>query len=324
MNWKIKSAIMKTCSTTSVGRIVYRMLQRASGSIRSNPEKRVPLFLQMADWLENEDVDIKGATIFEVGTGHLTVVPICFFLAGADRIITCDLNKRLDTKLTKETLNWFSVNSDTIRKQFGSKLDTHTFDERMLTLSKYKDDVYEFLRQANIEYRAPADATDTNIKENSIDIHFSFTVLEHIPEKIIKDILLESKRILKPRGVSIHFVDLSDHFEHQDKSITRINFLQFSPKQWQNIAGNEYAYCNRLRPNQYLKIAENVSATVIRSEATVDLRSLEKLKNGFKVDETFQDLSEDIICTRKYNFLLSFDNVSNSRDKLPALTYIYD
>ena len=40
----------------------------------------------------------------------------------------------------------------------------------------------------------------------------------------------------------MHFVDLSNHFQHQDQSITRINFLKFSDLEWNRIAGNEFAY----------------------------------------------------------------------------------
>ncbi|MBE9572765.1 MAG: methyltransferase domain-containing protein, partial [Proteobacteria bacterium] len=48
----------------------------------------------------------------------------------------------------------------------------------------------------------------------SIDYHISTTVFEHIPGKDIERILNEAKRILKREGIAIHFIDLSDHFQH--------------------------------------------------------------------------------------------------------------
>ena len=70
-----------------------------------------------------------------------------------------------------------------------------------------------------------------------MDYHISTTVFEHIPRADIARILKEAKRILKKGGVAIHFIDLSDHFQHQDKSITRINFLRYSDEEWDKIGG---------------------------------------------------------------------------------------
>jgi len=53
----------------------------------------------------------------------------------------------------------------------------------------------------------------------SVDYHISTTVFEHIPKKGVARILKGVKRILKDDGIAIHFIDLSDHFQHQDKSI---------------------------------------------------------------------------------------------------------
>jgi len=72
----------------------------------------------------------------------------------------------------------------------------------------------------NVQYLAPADAANTNLLDNSIDYHISTNVLEHISYEVIRNIFIEAKRILKDKGVAIHFIDLSDHFQHQDNSIS--------------------------------------------------------------------------------------------------------
>jgi len=105
-----------------------------------------------------------------------------------------------------------------------------------------------FLKKAQIVYLAPLDATNSPLPENTVNCHFSITTLEHIPEAVLRSIFAEARRILKPKGIAIHFVDLSDHFSHQDDTISSINFLKFSDSEWNHLAGNEFAYCNRLRP----------------------------------------------------------------------------
>jgi ubiquinone/menaquinone biosynthesis C-methylase UbiE len=148
----------------------------------------------------------------------------------------------------------------------------------------------------NIVYLAPADAANTDLPDASIDYHISTTVFEHIPGEDIERILKEAKRILKEDGVAIHFIDLSDHFQHQDNSITRINFLRYSEKEWNKIAGNEFAYCNRLRASDYLALFKRAGFDVCRKEVREDKEARESMENGFMVDERFRDYKVDDLC----------------------------
>jgi hypothetical protein len=66
-------------------------------------------------------------------------------------------------------------------------------------------------------------------------------------EKIIN----EGNRILSEEGLFVHLIDCSDHFSHNDKSISRINFLQYNVTQWNKLAGNRYVYVNRLRHDDF-------------------------------------------------------------------------
>jgi len=110
-----------------------------------------------------------------------------------------------------------------------------------------------------------------------VNYNISNTVREHIPKKDIK-------QILKDDHIAIHFIDLNDHFQHQDSSITRINFLQYSDKDWQKIAGNEFAYCNCLRATDYLALFRKSGFNVCRKEALIDDETRVSMGNGFMVD----------------------------------------
>lgn len=66
----------------------------------------------MVNWLLNHNIQIKGKTFFEVGTGHNIIVPVGFFLSGVNRVITVDLYKRLDYKILKDSLIFISKNRD--------------------------------------------------------------------------------------------------------------------------------------------------------------------------------------------------------------------
>ena len=162
----------------------------------------------------------------------------------------------------------------------------------------------KLLFEANIVYLEPADAANTGLPDTSVDYHISTTVFEHIPGKDIERILIEAKRILKEDGVAIHFIDLSDHFQHQDGSITTINFLKYSEEEWVKIAGNEFAYCNRLRASDYFALFRKAGFDVCRKEALIDDEARERLKDGFVVDEKFRGYGVDDLCVTQLRVAL--------------------
>jgi len=103
---------------------------------------------------------------------------------------------------------------------------------------------------------------------------------------------------------ALHFVDLSDHFQHQDNSISRINFLQYSQAQWQQIAGNAFMYCNRLRASDFRSLIDELGFEVLRVQEDVDPASQQALQRGFRVDSEFADRAADDLCTTSFKVML--------------------
>lgn len=92
---------------------------------------------------------------------------------------------------------------------------------------------------------------------------------------------------------------MSDHFQHhqhQDKNITCINFLRYSEKEWERIAGNQFAYCNRLRASDYLALFEESGFDVCRKEVQEDKKARRSMEDGFVIDERFRNYSVDDLC----------------------------
>ena len=290
---------MKTCALLPAGATLYKLIQKTFGRLKANPMSRIPEQVLMVQWILDMNGKVEGRTFFEVGTGHNPIVPIAFLLCGAKEIITIDLNRRLDFEILKKSLVWIYENRNDMWGYYDGIADKALFDERMDLIGRLKGAPNKFLSEANIQYFAPADAADTGLPDSSIDYHISTTVFEHIPGADIKRILKETKRILKKDGVAIHFIDLSDHFQHQDKSITRINFLRYSEKKWDRIAGNEFAYCNRLRASDYLALFRKAGFDVCRCENLVDDEARESMADGFVVNEEFQKYSVDDLCVTK-------------------------
>lgn len=304
MKWQIKAKIMQVCATIPAGITLYKLIQKSFGNLNAKPLSKLIQQTEIAEWIYEQGLSIEGRTFFEVGTGHKPVLPIGFFLTGAKRIITVDINQRLDYDILRKTLCWMSENRDQIHYIYQNLLSKDILDEKLEIIDYLKYYPCEFLKEANIEYWAPADASATNLPSNSIDYHISTNVMEHIPSQNIKNIFKEAERLLTNNGAAIHFIDLSDHFQHQDKTISTINFLKYSEINWNRIAGNEFAYCNRLRASELLSLFGELPFQIVKQETCLDEESMASLKNGFLVDQRFYACSHKDLCTISLKIML--------------------
>jgi len=90
-----------------------------------------------------------------------------------------------------------------------------------------------------------------------------------------------------------------------DACITRINFLRYSEAEWQRIAGNEFAYCNRMRASDYVPLLQQLDFTIDRHEIDVDQVSMSYMqKKDFSLDERFASYTPDDIYSTSLRILL--------------------
>jgi len=260
--------------------------------------------IEIANCLHQYNIPIEGKIFFEVGTGHNAIIPVGFFLSGAKRVVTVDLYRRLDNDIMKSSLFYLAKNRNFIKSLYSDITNPTIINERLDLLSEYWSAPRQFIKMANIQYLAPADAANTNLLNNSIDYHISINTLEHIQYEVIRNIFFEAKRILKDSGIAIHFIDMSDHFEHQDKSISKINFLRFSDNEWSYVAGNQFAYCNRLRVNDYLNLFNELKFNIVHIEKIIDENSMNKIQDGFKINKKFNSYKLEDICTTSLKIML--------------------
>jgi Methyltransferase domain len=304
MKWTTKAKIMGLCETLPQGDTIYKFLQKKFGRLDGNPWSRLVTQREMAQWLLAESLEIEGKTFFEVGTGHVPIVPIGFFLMGSQKVITVDLNRRIDPEIFTDALRWIANNTEKVRELYKDVVSDRLLKERLNIITSNTEDPDTFMSLANIVYLAPADATQVDLPDEIIDYHISNTVLEHIEPQIIAKIFVEALRIMKKDGFALHFVDLSDHFQHQDSSITKINFLQYSEEEWLKIAGNQFAYCNRMRKSGYLDIFNQSGLEIVKDDSLVDSDSLQSINNGFPISDSVLYKENNDLCVTQFRMLL--------------------
>ena len=305
MKWRLKSAIQRACATVPLGsEAIYYGIQRSVGSLRkpAPPWEMLSAAASMISWLRDAGLPIQSSRMMEVGTGRRVDLPLGLFLGGAESIDTFDLHRYLKLPLVQNTVRFICDDQTKMEKIFLPVTDQQAFSKRFEKICSARG-TEDLIRTAGIRYHAPADATATELKAGSIDVHVSYTVFEHIPTDILRNILHEARRVLSPDGVVLHHVDPSDHFSHDDPEITRINFLKFSEAEWQRHAGNQFAYHNRLRVNDYRKIFEDCGYEILRWEELIDAPSMKLLKSGFPVDNRFKGLSAEVLCSTNFRVL---------------------
>jgi hypothetical protein len=240
----------------------------------------------------------------ELGSGWYPILPLCFFLNGANNIQTIDIalltsKKRLQTTICRM-----------IRCYEDGVLESYItiIPERIEVLKSLVEidsgmSLQEILQKLNINYII-GDARKLTILDDNIDLIYSNNTLEHIYPDVLKSILTEFKRVIKKeKGVMSHFVDMSDHFAHFDHSITIYNFLKFSDRQWKWI-DNTVQPMNRLRIYDYREIYKElnlpVTEIIIRKGYPNDLLSI-------KTDNIFSGKPAEEVAVSHCHFVSAFN-----------------
>jgi SAM-dependent methyltransferase len=227
---------------------------------------------------------IENMSTLELGTGWYPVVPISMFLSGAETIHTVDISNLCDLDKLKTTINMFIYHlSKGTLEQFITLLP-----DRLALLKKIHQeaddlDFETILSKLNIIYSVQ-DARKLSLETDSIDLIHSNNTFEHVYPDMLESLLVEFKRVCKPEGIMSHFVDMSDHFAHFDKSISIYNFLKFSDKQWQLI-DNSVQPQNRWRLPDYLELYKKLNLKLLSVETR---KGSTQLLESIKINDKYK------------------------------------
>lgn len=295
---------MRACAAMPGGAALYRLLQRRYGRLDVSPLPRYETQAHMARWIAAHGGRVEGGHVLECGTGFRPLAPIGFFLAGAASVTTVDIARHLDLELTRRALAWTATHGDEVEAVYAGLVEPAGLRERLRLVERWRAEPATFLRQAGIHYLAPVDAAALPLPDNGIDYYITVSTLEHIPPPDLHTVLAEGRRVTRVGGMFLHVVDLSDHFQHHDASISRINFLRYSEAEWRRLAGNPLAYCNRLRVSDYLTLFEKLGLRTLEIEAEVDEAACGLLADGFPLDAAYEGYEPRDLCAAQMRVML--------------------
>lgn len=228
-------------------------------------------------------------TSLEIGTGWFPIVPIGLYLCGAEKIYSADIKSVLNKERLIETINKFiEYHNNCSLVKFLPAYQIEKINNISALLSANKS-INEILALLNIELLI-GDITKVEIQKlPKIDLINSNNTFEHIPPQVINAILQYFHKIIVADGVMSHFIDMSDHFSHLDKSISSYNFLKFSETQWKLI-DNSIQPQNRLRICDYATLLKNAQFKVVFEEPIIDSAiTIEKANLNREIKNNYTD-----------------------------------
>ena len=223
----------------------------------------------------NGSLDIKDKVILEIGPGNSLATGLLFLSYGAKKVFLVDRFKHLfwdeyDINMHKKVL-----------KLIG---------EKKLPFATAASEAVIFTHNGSVnfdnhklEYHF-GDAANLPLDNNFIDVVFSNAVLEHVHN--VKKAINEIGRVTTTGGISIHEIDLRDHF-YQD---TPLRLLQYPDWLWNLMTWNRPGYTNRLRLPDYLKLFRASGFLVKKLKYT---REYEGDLSKLKIVKRFQRYSNE-------------------------------
>ena len=71
-----------------------------------------------------------------------------------------------------------------------------------------------------------------------------------------------------------------------------------------NIAGNQSAYCNRLRASDYAPLFNELRFDIVKVEKMLEENSMDKIQNSFQINEKFTPYNLEDVCTTSLKIML--------------------
>jgi SAM-dependent methyltransferase len=218
--------------------------------------------LKMLGALRDAGVRVEGVDVLEFGSGWLPLIPLIFQMAGARRLILTDVARLMDATTIARA-----------KRTLEGRLP-----EIAATLRQPEGRLRDVLKQPfRHDYLVPWNAASH--PSHSADLVISRATFEHVPADSLAQFLIHFRRVLRPDGAMCHCVDNSDHWEHKDHSLSRVDMLRYEDDAplWRLAQLNEQSFQNRLRHSDYVRMMTDAGFGVVSASGVPDPKCLADL-----------------------------------------------
>ena len=300
MRWWVKAGIEWGLAHVPCGQHIHEQLRNRFGEVASL--ERCSRF-QNADCLLKKTLDHTGSLanlhVVELGTGWVPVVPLVYLLAGA-KMETYDVSPLVRRNHFVRCLREIELRIGDYAK---TSQVTESFMRERLVLIRNETVLESAATILDGAYRAPVDTRYLPYNDSKVDVVISNLVLQCIPKQLIEGTLRETARILKPGGLAIHRVNLSDEYSNSDPRRGDLEFLRFSNKTWNRFFDHSLKHLNRLRFCEFMELFESCGLKVVQCDKQVDWDS-QRLLRKTGVAREFRHFGWEELLTISFDVVL--------------------
>lgn len=279
MRWLTKAAVQGGLSLVPGGRRANYFLQR-------NVSRRLPRSDADFDFhaatasrhlavLERvrPGVDRASLRCYEFGAGWDLIGPVAMWTLGIDQQTVIDLNRNLKLELLNDTIERFANHLPRLGHALGASL-------RAPDASPVAG-VGDLATRFGITYLAPQDARALPLADRTVDFVSSTFTLEHIPASEVAAILRETRRVMAPNAIISSLIDMQDHYNYVDSSVSVYNYLRYPGWQWR-LLNPSLHWQSRLRHSQYVELFDAAGFEIFLDQPDAptdeDLRELRQME----------------------------------------------
>lgn len=304
--WILKAIVQKTISYLPARQRINHFFQKHVTKGVNLDDEHFGYKIQHASdhlrfFAQNKNYKKESSTVLELGTGWYPVIPIALFLSGYDKVVSVDLSSWLTKKGQLTAIAKFEEwRKDGRLQVYLKNIDEERWTELMDIRTHHeklsREDINEKIRLVPIV----ENLIETSLQNSTFEFICSNNTFEHVYADVLKKILLKFKELIMPGGTMSHFIDMSDHFAHFDKSITIYNFLKYSKAQWSRM-DNDIQPQNRLRWIDYKKMYASLDIPISSEEFRPG--DMEQL-SSILVHEEYKSYSQEALAI-SHGYLIS-------------------
>ncbi len=300
IRWWMKWGISYSFSHLPYGRPLYEKMLRRFGELSQVPSstrfENTEVLLEMG---RRWSGGVEGQHVVELGTGWITAVPLGFGLAGA-RVDTFDISRLAADDLFYQTRDVYRKHGEQLARASGTAPEK--IQQRLERIGSARS-FAEACQLLDGAYHAPFDTTALPFKDGEVDMVVSNLVLQCVPKDVIPPLLKESWRILKPGGIALHRIRMSDEYSPPGSGRNHLEYLKYSEQFWNRWFNHSLKHINRLRAPQFLELFQEHGFSCLECARKIDEQSIPFLQQ-LTLAPPFREMSWEDIATVSINVVL--------------------
>ncbi len=293
LRYMLAAGALKVFSATSQTKRVYRHLGNTVGARkRANaglPKVYVDRAQEIISQVRKHKAVKNGDRLLELGTGWLHWESTILRLFYDVEVTLFDVwDNRQFPAFQRYFKDFAAIVDTTIPMSEEEKTRVHGLLDKILGANSF-DEVYAILGH---KYVVNPTGSLGQFPDGYFDLVFSCSVLEHVEKPIITGFMQGCHRVMNPRGLAIHLIDLGDHLTLYDHTMPyNKNYLRYSNTLWKLCFQNDVQYFNRIQRPEWLKHFADAGFRLIEERAEpIQL-------NGISISKSFSGFSkEDLAC----------------------------